>query len=353
LEPTEFVLEWIYYGVVATVAIYLAIRALQSRTYQSLFLAFAFLMKLLVQVIKPLEFNYLLRALLDFNDVPLILLYTKFMYHQRQKDHFIFTFSTILLLRVLVGVLAFAFQFDIPATRNLAGLDYAMYYLYITCGAIMTWAANGWLVYSAATIIMRRHDGGLVPVLFKLRNKWIMFGIAPYLFVPVFWFLLPTNGVGYSTNGTWSSGAMITLAGALFLWIIVSRLSRGTKQASETEARVLKEITSLDGTPNTEITEKILNQHGVMAIVNYLGDFLAISIDKPPSAAKGLILLSIQSQLGNDAVYRIKLNQILDVIHVTLKKRLDIMNILNVDETVKILSEKLVDKQALLTLMPS
>jgi hypothetical protein len=348
LQPEELVLQSVYYGMVLIVVVYLTVLAQRTRNYVVLLLAGAFLMKLLVQLIKPLEFENVLRALLDFNDIPLILLYTKLTYHQRQKGHFLAMITTVMILRVIVGILVFAFLFDIPTTRNLAGLDLAVYYLYIACGAALTWIANGYIVYSAATVIMKRRDEDALPALFKMRNQWILLGFAPFLIVPFAWFSLPTDGSAYGKGGTWSSVASIALACAIFFWFVLSRISHRMKLARESEKRLFKELSTHEG---TEITEKILNQYGVMAVVNYLGEALSKAISRPPNAAKGLILLAIQSQLGDEAVYRIKLNQMLDVIGLTLKMRLEVMGITNVTEIVKLLSAKLVDKQALLTML--
>jgi hypothetical protein len=86
-------------------------------------------------------------------------------------------------------------------------------------------------------------------------------------------------------------------------------------------------------------------------LVSYLGDYLAKLIGKSPSAVKGLILLSIQSELGEGVIYVMKLKQISTVINGALKRRLESMGIDKVGEIVNNLSSKMIEDQSLLMML--
>lgn len=350
MQPEELAAQNMYYSAVFIVVAFLAYNAIRTRNVMHVFLAGAFLTKLIVHLIKPLEQEILLRALIDFNDVPLILLFTKYAYHQRQKYPFLIMMLVIMILRVVVGILVISFHFEIPTNRALVGIDLVAYYVYISCGAVMTWLSNGWVVYSAWKVMLKRDDAPPLPSLFKIRNQMIVLGFMPFLLVPVIWFFLPVDGSAYGRGGTWSSAVLVILALAIFFWLFFTRFSRRLKLMKETERRSFQAIASQEG---TEIKEWVLNHYGLMAVINYLGEQLSTLISRSSNAAKGLILISIQSHFRDERMYLMKLNQLLDVLASTFKQRLHLLGIGNVDEIVNTLSAKLVDQQSLLTILAS
>jgi hypothetical protein len=353
-----------YFTIITIVAIYLTFRALQARNYQVLFLACAFVARILVEFINTLEQKYMLRALLDFNDIPLILLFTKYAYHQRQKTRFPALFFVAIVLRIVNGAMVVAFQFDIPTTRALAGLDLAEYYIYLACGATMIFIAYGWLVYSAWFAIKKSRASESVPAWFKFRNKWIAIAYSLFVIGAFDWFLLPTDGSGLGGITGGSPAAIMGLIIAVpayiaiifnaIAWItprfIISRFNKSPEIALDTKKQMLSEVSTIANLDKS-ISEKIINQRGIVDLVSYLGEYLAKIINKPPNAVKGLIFISIQSQLGADAIYAMKLNQITSVINGALKARLETIGVGNVGEIVKKLSEKMVDEQSVLMMM--
>lgn len=88
-----------------------------------------------------------------------------------------------------------------------------------------------------------------------------------------------------------------------------------------------------------------------MNFVSYLGEYIATLIDKPPNAMKDLILISIQAQLGKDAIYVMRLNQVITIIKGALKSRLEVLGVKNLDEIVKKLCEKVNKEQSILIMM--
>jgi hypothetical protein len=354
----------IYFMIITIVTIYLTLRSIQARNYQVLLLACAFMARIFVEFINTLEQKYMLRGFFDFNDIPLVLLFTKYAYHQRQKTRFPALFIIAIVLRIVNGVIVTVFQFDIPTTRALASLDLAVYYIYLACGVTMVCIAYGWLVYSAWSAIKKSRASESVPAWFKFRNKWIAIAFSLFVIGAFDWFLLPTDGSGMGGIAGGSPAAIMgsiiavpTYIAIIFnavAWItprfIISRFNKSSKSASDTKNQMLSEISTMDNIDRA-VSEKIISQRGIMDLVSYLGDYLAKIIGKPPSAVKGLIFISIQSQLGEGAIYVMKLKEITNVINGALKARLEAIGIGNVDEVVKRLSEKMVDEQSVLMMM--
>jgi len=362
LSLVEIVILGLYLAILAALIVYLTVRAVVARNHKVLLLALAFAARLVVQLAEYLPGKYIIRGLLDFDDVLFIIVFTKITYHLGKKSHFMTFFLIVLAIRVFVGVLVIGFQFDIPNTWKLAGSYLAIYEVYLACGSFMTWVGYGWLVWSAFSAIKQRSDQQF-PSWFRFRNECIGIGYAFFLVFPLGWFLYQTNGTGYQETSLGTIVLLIlaipTFASLLFnavAWItprfILDRfdrehnmdraaLKREISEAVETEEKAL----------DAAVSEKVLNQRGILDLIGYLGDYLATLIDKPPNAAKGLIFVSIVSQLGDPAAYVMRLKQILEVINGTLLARLNAMNVKNPDEIVKKMRDKIVDDQSMLIMM--
>ncbi|MBN2152776.1 MAG: hypothetical protein JW839_15095 [Candidatus Lokiarchaeota archaeon] len=355
----------IYWSIVTVVSVYLAARSLQTRTYHVMYLVLCYMSRIIVDFTNVSMYKYLLRCVLDFNDIPLVMLFTKYTYHQHQKTRFPILFGFAMCLRIIVGILVIVYNFDIPATRALGGIELAMYLVYLVCGASLILIGYGWLVYSAWSALKESKKSESVPDWFKFRNKWIAIAFTLYLVGPVPWFLFPVDGSGIGSIASGSPGAILSLFLVIpayfsfifnaIAWItprfIITRFGGTAVTHTSTHQEILSEISTLGKNLDPALSEKILNHRGVMDLVNFLGDYLAKLIGKPSNAVKGLILISIQSQFSDDAIYIFRLNQIMEVINGTLKARLMALNIPDVDGIVTALSEKIVNEQSVLLMM--
>lgn len=358
----------VYALILSLVAGYLAIRGVQTRMYGVFYLVAAYCSKLIVQLIEPLEYRHVLRGIFDFNDVPFILAFTKQVYHQRQHVHFRVMLTIVLIFRVLVGALVIAYRFDIPTSRALTGVELVMYYIYMGLGAIATWIAYGSLVSSAVKAIALKRGERAHLAWFRFRNTWIAAGFSMFLAVPFIWFLFPVDGTMFNIDlipGTpWPPAAILgliivfpiysALAFNAVAWLpppFITKRFDGGKTSRNLMLREIIDASSQDTVLERPDLQKILHQRGTLEILNYLGDHLATQIGKQATAVKGLLLLSIISQLGNDATYIMNLNQLLLVVNNALKSKLQTLGIDNVDEVIARLQEKIIREQSMLVMM--
>ena len=88
-----------------------------------------------------------------------------------------------------------------------------------------------------------------------------------------------------------------------------------------------------------------------MRVLEYFGDVLSKIIGKSHAACSGLILLAVESQLGEDTVNRLTIKDLETVIGGELKNRLEKLGIPNATDAIAALKQELTTNLSLLTMM--
>ncbi|TFG15662.1 MAG: hypothetical protein EU535_01680 [Promethearchaeota archaeon] len=88
-----------------------------------------------------------------------------------------------------------------------------------------------------------------------------------------------------------------------------------------------------------------------MEIIKYLGDKLSQQINISPPAARGLLKLSIKDELGPFIdLNQINYNDLCNVLHNSLKERLNKLEISNIEYIISYLLNELTLNQSLITI---
>lgn len=88
-----------------------------------------------------------------------------------------------------------------------------------------------------------------------------------------------------------------------------------------------------------------------MEIIKYLGEILAKEISISPPAARGLLKLAIQDQFGPfKALTELELNDFINVIKTSLKKRLIELDIEAYEKILSLIKNELILNQSLITI---
>lgn len=88
-----------------------------------------------------------------------------------------------------------------------------------------------------------------------------------------------------------------------------------------------------------------------MEIINYLGDKLSEHINITPAASRGLLKLAIKDELGPfKPLELISFNDLKNVINNSLERRLNKLDIQNLQNILKNLLEELTKNQSLITM---
>ncbi len=75
--------------------------------------------------------------------------------------------------------------------------------------------------------------------------------------------------------------------------------------------------------------------------VDFVGEILAKHLNRPPNACKGLFILCAAAELGDDAMYLMKKEDVSTIVTGKLRERLNTLNISNVDRIIQDLLTKL------------
>lgn len=88
-----------------------------------------------------------------------------------------------------------------------------------------------------------------------------------------------------------------------------------------------------------------------MEIINVLAEKLGKKIGISPAAARGLLKLAIKDELGSFINYKnLKYEQLESIIENSLRKRLEKLNIENIDQIINYLEDKKKKYQSLITM---
>ncbi|MFX1276266.1 MAG: hypothetical protein ACFFAT_14665 [Promethearchaeota archaeon] len=125
----------------------------------------------------------------------------------------------------------------------------------------------------------------------------------------------------------------ITSIGFLFAWLLPERIKKILRKEYE------------------PIIDKDLSQEELTEIIKYLGEKLAEKIKLSPTAARGLIKLAIQEQIGVFKQFsRISFKSFKEIIYGTLKDRLIKLEIDNVNDVTDDMFNYLIKIQSLITM---
>ncbi|MBN2151445.1 MAG: hypothetical protein JW839_08370 [Candidatus Lokiarchaeota archaeon] len=75
--------------------------------------------------------------------------------------------------------------------------------------------------------------------------------------------------------------------------------------------------------------------------VDFIGELLSKHIDKPPNACKGLFILCVAAELGDDAMYLMKADDLPRIINGSLKERLKVLKVGDVDKIIQDLTTRM------------
>jgi hypothetical protein len=95
--------------------------------------------------------------------------------------------------------------------------------------------------------------------------------------------------------------------------------------------------------PPSAAYTKAYTSHEVYLLIDHLGDKLASLINQTPGGCKGLLLLSIQAQLGEESLSKLDLRELPAVFNGSLRARLNALNAGLVDDVIHSLESYLVD----------
>ncbi|MHA1680333.1 MAG: hypothetical protein ACTSUE_04955 [Promethearchaeota archaeon] len=194
----------------------------------------------------------------------------------------------------------------------------------------------------------------------SVKKRYLIFGIASLLIAStsiidiIGTFLSIYAGVDYLY-------VMLPLLVLIFIycimnfliWIMPNWYKKFLERDSLKEVKPMKGIVSGAGSDGGGVKSpgKKIPGLKVMELIDYYGAWLAERISKEPSACKGLLLMAIETELGEDGIYALNLGNMLEVFKNALHKKLEALGITKHDKIIKDLLEELVEYQSLLSLV--
>nr|MDO8085230.1 hypothetical protein [Candidatus Sigynarchaeum springense] len=100
--------------------------------------------------------------------------------------------------------------------------------------------------------------------------------------------------------------------------------------------RALGVLQNMWFTPSTpQAAEEPISKDFFVKEVDFIGELLSRHLNKPPNACKGLFILCVAAELGDDAMYLMKAEDLPRIINGSLKDRLKALKVGDVEKIVQ------------------
>jgi len=277
--------------------------------------------------------------------VPGIIFIKKSFYAERRRPPMVI-FSTIMyVICAIISIIAgFGNDLD-PANKEFMFIRYFIDDLVIF-PLIFTWnVVNGLLAYNRPASFSSR-IASLRFIFFAVSN---IAAVASYILDYVSAFVIPELLALYFS---FSIGCVFLYG--IFMYITWFPPARMTLAIQDPERRLQTGTIATDATKQAPlqgpVMEQTLARATSMAVIEHFGNILATTIGQSPAACSGLLLTTIENELGADALFHMSIHDLEHVIGKSLQSRLEALGVTDSTLAIEMLKKELAANTSLLTL---
>ncbi len=309
-------------------ACYLLYRAVRTRwhvlVYMSLTLFFFAATTFFSYVVKVPD---AVRAFVSL-DYPVFLVwfvrhvYTRTPSSRRQST---IVFIAILSLKAVHAIGVILFGVSIPAREPVSDALLVPFCLHAATSISMVslsfawYAVNSYKAYHES--MLRRAPRWVIK-----RNRFVMLSAVMYVFVPLTWLLFPIDDAGFSSPLYFIPSTVALIAVILFIiltflgWVAPEWFKRilDKDYMRQTELANRMDVHEQDDEGIWQAAQAYTSSE-IIGIVDYIGQNVATVTKRSPAAMKGLLLLAINTQLHDEAVYHASFSEIERVVKGSFK----------------------------------
>ncbi|MHA1791906.1 MAG: hypothetical protein ACTSVI_04625 [Promethearchaeota archaeon] len=278
------------------------------------------------------------------------ILFTKFTYYKKRKSAFWPLLIIIISIKIIHFIVRLSLGYTVPLFgRSLEQDEIFPYYFHVVLTSSLHLIPLIWLTIASLKAYRRAKVNKL--------NKWVQYrnlliGISSAIFLlpGVLWFFVPVDGTAFSSSSGFLIGIVLFSSNVLNMlvnmvaWFVPSFIFNLLKN------EIIVEISTDDAGQSGQIEEvrDILTNKDIMLLVDFIGNQVSESFGIKPSAAKGLIVLSLKDEYGDIGLYCLHLSKMKEVLMNSLKKRLETLKIDNLDKKLSRIYLKLVENQSII-----
>nr|MDO8113589.1 hypothetical protein [Candidatus Sigynarchaeota archaeon] len=313
----------------------------------------SFLSTVIINQLVPPE-NVFVRSLAAVNYSVIIVIFTKFAFYTSRKSNFKIMLVIVIILRAIHFTEMNLLGFVTPSYVPIPAEDLGWYYFHVLMIASQLTVALSWLSYSAFKAYTASTRERVEP---WVRNRYLIVGFSNffYIFLSFSFFLIPTDGLAYAGPNALLADAVILPV--LFTYVVLSTLTWVMPDWFKKILNAGQALTTLGKDSelfhevSPSIADRVITKPELMKVLDYLGNKLAIMIKKSPGAAKGLLFISIEKELGEFGLYVIKLENLLRVVNNSLKQIMKEMHIDDADKIAADLNDEILKNQSVIFMM--
>ncbi|NMC07200.1 MAG: hypothetical protein GYA24_18430 [Candidatus Lokiarchaeota archaeon] len=359
-----------FFGQVVASAIagaFLLFRAVKTRYYYLAFMGIG----LLLQATSILSPGNIGRALLNFNYPVALVFFVKEAYFKGKPRATAANviISVVLALKALQVIETIVLDMTIPATAPVPEDKLGAYYFHVVVAFALLGIAFSWYFAQARKTLGESRRNKL-PLWAIKRNQFITWSAGIFAATPALWFLFPTTPGMFESPWYYivgSAGLTLTVLFSVLImlaWVTPESIKRlmDPKQLSTKEilarfdlvpgmASSMKPLGTPGASTNSDTdtartVSRRFNSPEIIRIVDYIGQYVASITGRPAAALKGLLLISIEKELGEQSVHNLTFSELRAVINNTFKAQLSQFLVSDVENTFGKINTFLGDNQA-------
>ncbi len=361
MEPLELInlaVGGIYLAFIVVITAYLVARAVKLRNVSVWVLAFSFAM-LALPILMNDVFGLrepVLRAVCAVNYPVGLVIFTKLAFYRKKRSMFRVILPVAIGLRVVHFIEMVAHGYTVPSYEALLPSDLPLYYLHVFLVSIQLAIAFAWLAMASYHSYTQTRSESIEPWIWK-RFLLVSAGNMIYIFIAFVFFLFPTDGSVYASLQSYVASilAMAGIAGYGIISLVtiwtpdwVKRVLNGKfdRSAQDTDFDKIKADAGKAGGVARALTRREL-----IDAIDFLGNKLAVLIDRSPAAAKGLLLLSLEKEFGEIGLFVLNFDSLMHLMDNKFKVTLATLGIQDCEAISTIMKETIIANQSLFLMM--
>lgn len=287
-------------------------------------------------------------------DYPIfIIIFTKLAFYLNRKSWFTAALGADIFLRVVHFYLTTTYRFTIPTYVPIPNDLLGVYYFQALIVSLQLVVAFTFLSFASFQAYHEVNHGSVDP---WVRKRYLFIGASNLIFIAASFvsFLFPTDGLSYASPHALVADIVyppIILSYTVILyltWVMPSwfKTVLNGREATRPDFRI-----ELPPEVPQELATQAVTMPVAMRGINFLGEKLGPMMSITPAAAKGLLFVAIEHELGLLGIYDFTYEKLTRVVGHSLRQILVDMGIDNADGIVDEISTEILKNQSLFLMM--
>ena len=287
IQQIIVVYQLLYIVILFITGLFLLVRMHKTKLYNLAGLV-AFFLLFPMQLLGQFLFPFMIYAIITGTGYIFLLFFIQNTFYRESNFPFLIILIIMVILRILDFFIRLTYEFTIPESSILEAGTLPIYYTFMTIVALETMISFLWLARAAYITHKKIKNEDIEP---WIKNRYVFIEISSLIFaisgfVLIFW---PSSTLGLTPTGTTINLVYTLFIGNVLILFAITSLI-GWVMPSKLKVYFNKNYEPLE--------DKEYTEGEIIAILNYLSDFLANKLDLSTTAVRGMIKLAVHEEFS-------------------------------------------------------